>query len=222
MEGAKEHFVEISLESVLRKASRLEDSLRSCKDRASLPSSSTVSSLPQAHGPSSLLQGPVLHGPVSPVLPQGPVSTSPPSTTDLSDQWQKLTAYIVSLEKEVQYYKQLVQDVQGSNSQTPDSQTTRIPGRPVREHLAPISAGQEGTLSAEYWRELLDKDQESRALLLIFSFLSTSELHHAALVCRKWYSVSRHPRLWKEVVMSDVMLEPEVSHKEAWLWYTTM
>lgn len=207
MDSSREHFVEISLDSVLRKATRLESSLRSCTAKAS--SSTNLSSSGPAPPRPSLVQPPGSGGYGSvPPFPRGPV----PDSTELSGEWQKLTAYIVSLEKEVQYYKQLLQDVKSQRGGSAlDTQTAMGPGRGEREDNGGTSAGQRGPLSTGYWRDLLDKDPESRALVLVFSFLPAGELFRAALVCRKWYRASRHPRLWKEVVMSDVMLEPQVS-----------
>lgn len=202
MESTQGHFVEISLESVLRKASRLEDSLRSCKAKALIPppDKGRVSSPPP---------------PVPASLPPTPA----PSNKELSDQWQKLTAYIVSLEKEVQYYKQLVQDVQSSNANSSGRPAGRTPTSPVGQAAtspaATSPAGQEGPLRVEYWRGLLDEDPENRVLVQVFSYLTVQELQQAAMVCWKWYRVSRHPRLWREVVMSDIMLEPEVSRIES-------
>ena len=187
--------MEISLESVLRKASRLEDSLRSCKTRALLPdpvkSRPTVATTPP---------------PLSSRHRARYSSSPPPSSTELAGEWQKLTAYIVSLEKEVQYYKQLAQDVQNTSSKTNSAST------PARDSPAGVlTTPQAGPPSLQYWKEYLDTDPESRALLLVFNYLSVPELHHAALVCRKWYRLSRHPQLWKEVIMSDIMVAPEVS-----------
>lgn len=212
MESGQDYFVEISLDSVLRKATELEDSLRECRARAGgVPGEGRVSHQ------STLC--PEYNTVTAPVQLQEKSVSKPLTSTDISEQWQKLTAYIVSLEKEVQYYKQLVQDVQANR--TTDTQgnrdycTTSMLRCPTGHHLDPRAvAGQEGQPNAEYWRVLLDEEPENHALFLIFSYLSAQALNQAALVCHKWYRVSRHPCLWKEVVMSEAMVEPEVS---AWI-----
>lgn len=198
MEKDEDYFVEISLDSVLRKATELEVSLRVCKARAETS--------PPAE--------PAEEGRISQPLVAATTTTTTtrvPASVDLTDQWQKLIAYIVSLEKEVQYYKQLLQDVQASQN-TEVTKVTDTTDCPVGgQHLVSSQTkGQEGEMNAEYWKTLMDKDSWTHALLYVFSYLSRQELCRASLVCRKWYRMSRHPQLWKEVIMSETMVEPEV------------
>ncbi len=136
-----------------------------------------------------------------------------------AEQWQKLTAYIVSLEKEVQYYKHLVQDVQAKQQEQGgqgdgDSPSTGMPACPGGGGGA---AGSEGgrKVVADYWKEMLQSDPENHVLLLVFAHLSARELCQAARVCRKWYTISRHPLLWRELVMTETVVKPQVN-KVAW------
>lgn len=195
MEKDEDYFMEISLDSVLRKATELEVSLRVCKARAETS--------PPAE--------PAEEGRISQPLVAATTTTRVPASVDLTDQWQKLTAYIVSLEKEVQYYKQLLQDVQASQN-TEVTEVTDTTDCPVGgQHLVSSQTkGQEGEMNKEYWKTLMDKDSWTHALLSVFSYLSRQELCRASLVCRKWYRMSRHPQLWKEVIMSETIVEPEV------------
>lgn len=78
--GGGEKLVEISLDSVLRKAAELEASLRGCKTRVE-------GTLAAQHGACAVY---------SQVHPSHPSHPSPPVRTGLTDQWQRLTAYIVS------------------------------------------------------------------------------------------------------------------------------
>lgn len=187
-----EKLVEISLDSVLRKAAELEESLRGCKTRleGSLSAAAPAVSRGRAAAKSSF-------PPHSHPLPL----EGRPVSTELTDQWQKLTAYIVSLEKEVQYYKQLLQDVQ--LHQTSNNEGSPL-GRPVGHGLARSAAGQSAV------EALLDEEPENRVLLMVFSYLSVEELCPVALVCCKWYRVTRHPLLWKEVVLSETVVQPQV------------
>ena len=203
MEGG-ERLVEISLDSVLRKAAELEESLKGCKTKmeSSLATaamgrsaSAVTSQQPAGKGPPK--KPPAFTRAQSHPLPLEGGRTGPPVSTDLADQWQKLTAYIVSLEKEVHYYKQLLQDVQLHQK------SSNLLGRPTGHGTPAKCPAVEG---------LLDEDPESRALCLVFSYLSLEELMcPVALVCRKWYRVTRHPCFWKEVVMSETVVQPEVS-----------
>lgn len=193
-----EKLVEISLDSVLRKAAELEESLRGCKTW--LEESLSASRGRAAPQPGKGLTLAPAHS--HPLPLEGKRNGIPyPVSTELTDQWQKLTAYIVSLEKEVHYYKQLLQDVQlHQNSNNGGS----LLGRPVGHGLAHSAAGQSAV------EALLDEDPDSRVLLLVFSYLSVEELCPVALVCSKWYRVTRHPHLWREVVMSETVMQPQV------------
>ena len=210
--------MEISLDSVLQKATELVDSLKQCKAKAAAPLSPSEGPSPwgTSSGCSPLYPSPAL--PASPLYPspaqpasplQSPMLSSAAATAavvDTAGQWQKLTAYIVSLEKEVQYYKQMVQDVQAKQSSKSQEETSLL-ARPEgrnREKKEEANAG--------YWKQLLESDPENHILLLVFSHLTPQELSQAALVCRKWYTMSRHPLLWKELVMAERVVEPQVKN----------
>ena len=118
-----------------------------------------------------------------------------------SSQWQQLTSYIVGLEKEVEYYKQLVQDVQTNqlkvNQETALEATIKIPNKPKAALSGePLSAVEEGSRAS--------------ALLCVFSYLSMRDLCRASRVSREWLSVARNPKLWRKVVLSETMLHPMV------------
>lgn len=134
-------------------------------------------------------------------LPQPPAIPAIP--TDLPGQWQRLTSYIVSLEKEVQFYKQLVQDIQANqvNKEVNDGNTG---------HLAPAIAGMGGAAS-EMKSLGIRKGSRNEALLYVFSYLSVRELCCVSRVSREWQSVARHPSLWRRLVLSEIMLHPQVS-----------
>jgi hypothetical protein len=202
MESPKgEKLVEISLESVLRKASELEESLRGCKTRVEDSLSASTASRGRS---SSLTKGPPLTRTHSQPLPMEEVRYGPPpASRELTDQWQKLTAYIVSLEKEVQYYKQLLQDVR--LHQNTDNRGTLLEGCPT---------GHSSTTEKEpAMDKLLDEEPENRVLLLVFAYLSPEELCPVALVCRKWCRLTRQPQFWREVVISETAIKPEVSQQ---------
>lgn len=192
-------LVELSLESVLRKAADLEASLRGCTIRAA------EGALTREEGRASQLAS-------LPPPPPPPVSSRP----ELSEQWQTLTAYIVSLEKEVQYYKQLLQDVQLHQNSSNGAVAAGVARHPEVSDLA-----QGGRFTAEHWRVLMEEEPEYCVLLLAFSHLSLQELCPVALVCRKWYRASRHPRLWRQVVMSEIVVEPQVLFRLAEWCYST-
>lgn len=212
MEGG-ERLVEISLDSVLRKAAELEESLRGCKIRmeGSLVASAagrrvSATSQQQPVGKGGPKGPPAFTRAQSHPLPLEGGGIGPPVGTDLTDQWQKLTAYIVSLEKEVQYYKQLLQDVQLHQK---SSNGIDLLGHPTGHGTPVKNPAMEGSL---------DEEPESRVLRLVFSYLLMEELCPVALVCRKWYRVTRHPCFWREVVMSETVVRPEV---RACVVYTT-
>lgn len=197
MEPAGEKLMEISLDSVLRKAGELEESLRGCKSwvEGVLQSADwgCVTTHNNTAGKKTLLSRAHSH----PLPLEG--GKTPHVSTELTDQWQRLTAYIVSLEKEVRYYKQLLQDL---NQNSNDGGSMLTLGRPV---------GHYGAVGQPTKDVLLEEEPEDGGLLLVFSYLSVVQLCPVALVCRKWYRVTRHPRLWKEVVLSEIMVQPEVS-----------
>ena len=187
--GADGHFVEVSLDSVLRKAADLEGCLRGCKTRL--------------QGVLSDDEGQV-STPTLQVQDDGRPSvqgySSPSPGTEVTEQWQKLTAYIVSLEKEVKYYKQLVEDVQNAKSCGGDGDLLQRAVRPKHREQS----------HTEYWQTILDTNAEKRVLYLVFSHLSVQERCPVSLVSRDWYHVSRHHLLWKEVMMEETVVHPEV------------
>lgn len=182
--GAGErHFVEVSLDSVLRKAAELEVCLRGCKARVQgvLSDEGRVSTsfpVTQVQGDSRAVPG-----------------------AEVTEQWQKLTAYIVSLEKEVKYYKQMLQDMHSAKVGGGGG------GDLLQRTVGPKHRKQADT---EYWQTILDTDAEKRVLYLVFSHLSVQERCPVSLVCREWYHVSRHHLLWKEVMMEETVVRPEV------------
>ncbi len=213
---------------------------------------------------------------------------TPTTPTDLSDQWERLTAYIVSLEKEVQFYKQLSQDIQ-TNTMSQDSQGNQLSRDTQGNQLSrdtqdnqlsrdtqgnqlsrDTQANQDNLLSQDiqdnqlswdtqetnqlsqdvqkrqniwnskeritdhtlsqvtghtpswmtHWNRTEplspghwpnDKDFHSHALLLVFPYLSREELCQVAMVCRKWCAISRHPSLWRKLILSDTVVGPGVS-----------
>ena len=207
-------FLEVSLDSVLRKATELVDSLRECKARAASPLTPPPltpgltggrAPLPSNHPPPLIC--------TSPALPASPLQSAATAATanDTAEQWQRLTAYIVSLEKEVQYYKQLSQDVQARQAQ--GNQTGPSSADVLAYHPRGDGDGrgsEEEQMSSDYWKGVLESDTESHVLLLIFTHLSMRELSQASLVCRKWYIMSRNPLLWKKLIMVEAVVEPQV------------
>jgi len=119
-----------------------------------------------------------------------------------SSQWQQLTSYIVSLEKEVEYYKQLVQDIQANQSKVDQETTLKTPSTGINTPNE-LNPARSKPLAVE-------KGSQASALLCVFSYLSTKDLCRASRVCRGWLSVARHPKLWKKVMLSEVMLHPTV------------
>lgn len=187
--------MEISLDSVVRKAGELELSLRSCSARMGALAAQKGRASNSHNPPPSLSRALSLPAAAASVLP---------ASTDAKEQWQRLTAYIVSLEKEVQYYKQLLQDVQASHQQEASTSSSSN-----REESS--LAKQSNRLTEEHWKVFLEQEPENKVLLLVFSYLSLRELClGAGLVCRKWHRMTRHPHLWRELVMSETVVQPEV------------
>lgn len=186
MEGC---FVEVSLDSVLRKAAELEVCLRGCKARVQ----GTLTDDGGRVSPSLPAKLAVVH-----VHDESRYSPG----TEVTEQWQKLTAYIVSLEKEVKYYKQLLQDMQNAKV------GGRGDGDLLQRRVGPKHKQQS---DKEYWQTVLDTNAEKRVLYLVFSHLSVQQRCPVALVCREWYHVSRHHLLWKQVMMEETVVRPEVS-----------
>lgn len=131
----------------------------------------------------------------------------------MTDQWQRLTSYIVSLEKEVQYYKQLLQDVKSNCG----SDTTAGTESVQRAH-GTVQAGdtlERRERTAEYWRKIFHEEPHNLALYFVFSYLSMRELFLMALVCRQWQTMSRHPHLWRRLIFSEIMVNPQVKQGHA-------
>ena len=101
MEFSGELLPGISLDSVVEKASELERILRGCKNAAGHEKLST-SPLQEGRGhtPSEVNTRNL-------PLPRSEVDGS---STGLNAHWHQLSTYIVGLEKEIQYYKQLMDD----------------------------------------------------------------------------------------------------------------
>ena len=103
MESYGEHLPGISLDSVVKKASELERILRGCKIAAAHEKLSTPP-LQEGRGHTSSKVN-------TSDLPS-PHSEVDGGSTGLKTHWHQLSTYIVGLEKEIQYYKQLVDDNQ--------------------------------------------------------------------------------------------------------------
>ena len=54
-------------------------------------------------------------------------------------------------------------------------------------------------------------DVECQCLLAVFSHLTTAELCRVARVSRKWYTVSKHPNLWRRVSIGETVITSQVS-----------
>ena len=96
-------IVELSLDSVLRKAAELEGTLREMaatrRNCSSVLSAKGVDRQEEASGTLTVREE----------AEQEPSGSERGAEGDIAAQWQKLTSYIVSLENELQYYKQLVE-----------------------------------------------------------------------------------------------------------------
>lgn len=55
------------------------------------------------------------------------------------------------------------------------------------------------------------EDGECKILLSIFGYLTTAEVCRVARVCRKWYTMSKHPNLWRRVRISEAVITAQVS-----------
>ena len=124
----------VALDSVVEKASELERILRGCKIAAAHEVVSTGS---LSEGRDHLQ----LHGDPQGLDDAGESRLPPPSEEDatgLTRHWHHLSTYIVGLEKEVQYYKQLVDDRQRPQTRGP-ARTRQDRGGEVAEETAQSS-----------------------------------------------------------------------------------
>ena len=188
-----DYFVEVSLGSVLRKAVDLECALRSCKAKAE------EGSCNNPRGGISVGGGEHFMQPNS--IPQS--SNRSTITADLPSLWQGVTSYIVSLEKEVQYYKQLVQDIQVKQ--------VNNAGGCSRCQLPPAILGTAGVEDSERRFSGVHDGSLGCILLCVFSYLSVRELCRVSQVSHVWQSVARHPSLWRRLLLSETILPPQVS-----------
>lgn len=126
MELNRELLLGASLDSVVKKASELEKVLRSCKNVAAHETTSnTRSSEGRGRHHGDCLDVNHLPSP-SPGRPDA-------DKAGVAEHWHQLSSYIVGLEKELQYYKQLVEEGQRQNA------TGRLVGK--REQEAYLSSG---------------------------------------------------------------------------------
>ena len=105
METSDQLLPGVSLESVVEKASELERVLRSCKNVAVNETKSTTRQL-EGRDPIHEESFEVSHRP----SPSPHAQPRGGEDAGLTAQWHRLSTYIVGLEKEVQYYKQLVEE----------------------------------------------------------------------------------------------------------------
>ena len=57
---------------------------------------------------------------------------------------------------------------------------------------------------------LFPEDRECKILLSIFGYLTTAEVCKVGRVCRKWYTMSKHPLLWRSVCISEAVITSQV------------
>ena len=108
MEASAELLLGVSLESVVDKACELEKLLRDCKHAAlhEIASTEKTGSLEGR----DRLQGDVMDVELNHLASP---SRQPNTEAGLAVHWHRLSTYIVGLEKELHYYKQLVEDGRG-------------------------------------------------------------------------------------------------------------
>ena len=149
MESCGELLPGVSLDSVVEKASELERILRGCKIAAAREKVST-SPLQEGRGHTSSNNSrdlPSLRSDVD------------EGSTGLSTHWHQLSTYIVGLEKEIQYYKQLVDDNQravvtrGGHASAHEAMP-----RSLQPQSRPGHVSSEAVFAAdhEFWTKLLE------------------------------------------------------------------
>ena len=120
MEAISEPLLGVSLESVVEKASELERLLRGCKHVALHEITAAGSTTHSLEGRDHLHQDTDLPSP-SPAQQAGADAEA-----GLAVHWHRLSTYIVGLEKEVQYYKQLVENGHGQTAAVAPSETQAV------------------------------------------------------------------------------------------------
>ena len=171
MESYGELLPGISLDSVVEKASELERILRSCKIAAAHEKLST-SPIQEGRGhTSSKVNTSDLPSP-HPEVDGG--------STGLNTHWHQLSTYIVGLEKEIQYYKQLVDDNQRvavaggghASAQEQSLQALQPPSRHSRPgYVSPHKSEVVFAADNEFWTKLLE-GQYAYYLMIAFLFAS--------------------------------------------------
>lgn len=163
MELSGDLLLRVSLESVVEKASELEKVLRGCKIAALHDNTSAHSLEGRDH----------LHGDNSDqhLCPPSPEGNIEGISAGLTTHWHRLSSYIVGLEKELQYYKQLVDDTQqqaeparGGAAQV---NATELPRTTARDHVNPAPEGRSSLqpMSVQSHPGQLDS-QEKRAVFV--------------------------------------------------------
>lgn len=227
MEFSGELLPGVSLESVVEKASELERVLRGCKNAAVREKVSTPPFQEgRGHTPSEINTRDL----------SSPNSEADGNSTGLNTHWHQLSTYIVGLEKEIQYYKQLVDDNQraavaagGHASAQPERHHTLHQSRP--RYISPHKSEVIFAADNEFWTQLMEsqyalwllinddvmcnvifppEDRECRILLAIFGHLTTAEVCKVGRVCRKWYTLSKHPNLWRRIDISEAVITSQV------------
>lgn len=213
--------VGVSLDSVVLKAAELEGLLRGCRAMTSgagrrrraeeWPDTDSR----QSPGEYQYHSGPSEVPSVAPESLSDPQDLPPdvgPSTNE-TESWHQLTSYIVGLEKQVQYYKSLVEGMQhaavASHWQEGAGGSPYVEGLFGHEESESYSPQLPPQALGAHQDEELVEEREDRALVLVFSHLDTAELCRVSRVCRRWRRVSRHPLLWRRVSISEVLLPPQ-------------
>ena len=172
MESYGELLPGISLDSVVEKASELERILRSCKIAAA---HETLSTPPLQEGrghTSSKVNASDLPSPHSEV--DGDL-------TGLNTHWHQLSTYIVGLEKEIQYYKQLVDDNQrvavAGGGHTSAQEQRRQALQPLSRqsrpgYVSPHKSEMVFAADNEFWTKLLEGQYALYYLISLCLFAS--------------------------------------------------
>lgn len=151
MESHGERLPGISLDSVVEKASELERLLRGCKIAAEYEKPSTPP-LQEGRGHTSSSSSRVNTSDYPSPRPEadgGPV-------VGLNTHWNQLSAYIVGLEKEMRYYKQLVDDNQRTSASHASTQEQPPPHQSRPERVSPHKSKEIFAADNEFWTKLLE------------------------------------------------------------------
>jgi hypothetical protein len=153
MESHGERLPVISLDSVVEKASELERLLRGCKIAAEQEKPSTPP-LQEGRGHTSSSSNVNTSD-----FPSPRSEADGDAVAGLNTHWNQLSAYIVGLEKEIRYYKQLVDDNQRRHASTQQhghgqAQPQHHQSRPesVNPHKNEVIFAADG----EFWTNLLE------------------------------------------------------------------